>query len=263
MTRRADQIGFSQRVRLEWLEQTANLVLAGNDNAAVNEALQELLKDKVSVGGQAKGCNRNKIISILRKIWVSTPEELIPLRNDALAFLSTQSSSLSPHQLSVAIHWGMVMAVYPFWSGVATQTGRLLGLQGSAAAAHIQRRVREQYGERETVSRAARRVLRSYLDWGVLKESGLKGIYSAGLPLPIEDPRMIAWLVEASLHARENGPASLKDLIDSPSLFPFKIKPIHAESILTISARLDHSRYGLDVDMIMLRKQSTKGMEES
>ena len=29
MTRRSDQIGFSQRVRLEWLEQTANLVLAG------------------------------------------------------------------------------------------------------------------------------------------------------------------------------------------------------------------------------------------
>ena len=53
MTRRTNQIGFSQRVRLEWLEQTANLILAGNDKAAVNDALQELLKDKVSVGGQA------------------------------------------------------------------------------------------------------------------------------------------------------------------------------------------------------------------
>ena len=30
MTKRTEQIGFSQRVRLEWLEQTANLVLAGN-----------------------------------------------------------------------------------------------------------------------------------------------------------------------------------------------------------------------------------------
>jgi len=54
-----------------------------------------------------------------------------------------------------------------------------LRLQGSAAAAHVQRRVREQYGERETVSRAARRVLRSYLDWGVLQETGAKGVYSA------------------------------------------------------------------------------------
>ena len=40
MTRRTDQIGFSQRVRLEWLEQTANLILAGNDKAAVNEGME-------------------------------------------------------------------------------------------------------------------------------------------------------------------------------------------------------------------------------
>jgi len=259
MTRRSDQIGFSQRVRLEWLEQTANLVLAGNDKAAVNEALQELLKDKVSVGGCSKGSNRNKVISILRKIWVTTPDDLIPLRNDGLAFLSTQSSVLSPHQLSVAIHWGMVMAVYPFWSGVATQTGRLLRLQGSAAAAHIQRRVREKYGERETVSRAARRVLRSYLDWGVLQETSTKGIYSAGATLAIDDSRLIAWLVEASLRARANGSAPLKDLIDSPSLFPFRIKPVHAENLVAASSRLDLLRHGLDDDLVMLRKQTTKG----
>ena len=259
MTRRTDQIGFSQRVRLEWLAQTANLVLAGNDKAAINEALQELLKDKVSVGGLSKGSNRNKTISILRKVWVTTPEELIPLRNDGLSFLSTQSSSLTPHHLSIAIHWGMVMAVYPFWSCVATQTGRLLRLQGSAAAAHVQRRVREQYGERETVSRAARRVLRSYLDWGVLQETGTKGIYSAGATLAIDDSRLIAWLAEAFLHARANGSAPLKDLIDSPSFFPFRIKPVRAENLVAASSRLDLLRHGLDDDLIMLRKQTTKG----
>jgi len=260
MTRRTDQIGFSQRVRLEWLEQTANLVLAGNDKAAINEALQELLKDKVSVGGISKGSNRNKTISILRKVWVSTPEELIPLRNDGLSFLSTQSSSPTPHHLSIAIHWGMVMAVYPFWSGVAAQTGRLLRLQGSAAAAQVQRRVREQYGERETVSRAVRRVLRSYVDWGVLQETGAKGIYSAGATLlAIDDSRLIAWLAEASLHARANGSAPLKDLNDSPSLFPFRIKPVHAESLVAVSSRLDLLHHGLDDDLVMLRKQTTKG----
>lgn len=259
MTRRTDQIGFSQRVRLEWLEQTANLILAGNNKAAVNDALQELLKDKVSVGGNSKGSNRNKIISILRTVWVNPPEELVSLRDDGLNFLSSQSAALSPHHLSVAIHWGMAMAVYPFWSGVATQTGRLLRLQGSAAAAHVQRRVREQYGERETVSRAARRVLRSYLDWGVLQETGAKGIYSAGTTLAVEDSRLIAWLAEASLHARANGSAPLKDLIDSPSLFPFRIKPVHAESLMAAAPRLDFLRHGLDDDLVMLRKPTTKG----
>jgi len=259
MTHRRNQIGFTQRVRLEWLEKTANLVLAGNDKAAVNEALHELLKDKVSVGGFSKGSNRNKVISILRKVWVTTPEEIIPLRNDGLAFLSSRSASLNSHHMSVAIHWGMVMAVYPFWSDVATQTGRLLRLQGSAAAAQIQRRVREQYGERESVSRAARRVLRSYLDWGVLQETGIKGIYSAGVTLAVDETCLIAWLVEASLHARAGGSAPLKELIDSPSLFPFRIKPVHAESLVAVSSRLDFLHHGLDDDLVVLRKRKANG----
>ena len=216
MTRRTDQIGFSQRVRLEWLEQTANLVLAGNDKAAVNDALQELLKDKVSVGGQAERGNREKIITILLKVWLTVPSELESLRVEGLELLKRV-----PRRDHLAIHWGMVMAVYPFWSGVATQVGRLLRLQGSAAAAHVQRRVREQYGERETVSRAARRVLRSYLDWGVLQETGTKGIYTAGTTLAVDDSRLIAWLAEASLHARANGSARLTDLKKAQAYFRF------------------------------------------
>jgi hypothetical protein len=249
MSKRVDQIGFSQRVRLEWLEQTANLVLAGNDKAAVNEALQELLKDKVSVGGQAERGNREKIITILLKAWVTAPTGLESLRMDGLELLKRV-----PRRDHLAIHWGMVMAVYPFWSGVAVQVGRLLRVQGSAAAAHVQRRVREQYGERETVSRAARRVLRSYLDWCVLRETGTKGIYTAGTRLPIEDSRLIAWLAEASLHARANGSAPLRELIDSPSFFAFQIKPMHADSLVAASSRLDILRHGLDEDLVMLRK---------
>ena len=254
MTRRTDQIGFSQRVRLEWLEQTANLVLAGNDKAAVNDALQELLKDKVSIGGQAERGNREKIITILLKTWLTVPSELELLRIEGMELLKR-----IPRRDHLAIHWSMVMAVYPFWSGVAVQVGRLLRLQGSAAAAHVQRRIREQYGERETVSRAARRVLRSYLDWGVLQETGTKGVYCAGTKLAVDDSRLIAWLAEASLHARANGLAQLKDLIDSPSFFPFRIKPIRAEILVAASSRLDILRHGLEDDLVMLRKPSTKG----
>ena len=257
MTRRTDQIGFSQRVRLEWLERTANLVQAGDDKAVANAALQELLKDKVSVGGQAERGNREKVITILLKTWLTVPGELQALRDDGLYLLKR-----APQSDHLAIHWGMVTASYPFWSGVATQAGRLLRLQGSTAAAHVQRRVREQYGERETVSRAARRVLRSFLDWGVLQETGSKGIYTSGITISVKDPRLIAWLAEAALHARANGSATLRDLLDSPSFFPFRIKPIQAESVRAASPRLDILRHGLDDDLVMLRKPTAMRKEE-
>jgi len=248
MSKRINQIGFSQRIRVDWLEQTANLVLAGNDKTSVNEALQKLLIDKVSVGGQAARGNREKIITILLKVWLTTPKKLLFLRKDGLELLNVM-----PRSIHLVIHWGMVMAVYPFWAGVATQVGRLLRLQDSAVAAQVQRRVREQYGERETVSRAARRVLRSFMDWGVLQDTEQKGVYQTGTSLLIDDNRLIAWLAEAFLHSRGGDPFPLKDFLESPSLFPFQIKLIHARNIVTSSNRLEILRHGLDDDLLMLK----------
>ncbi len=101
-------------------------------------------------------------------------------------------------------------------------------------------------------------MLRSYLDLGVLQETGARGIHSAGITLAIEDPRLIAWLAEASLLVRANVSAPLKDLIGSPSLFPFRIRPVHAESLVAASSRLDLLRHGLDDDLVMLRVDHRK-----
>ena len=255
MTRnRFTQIGLDRHVRLAWLEKVSSLVLAGNDSASIKSILQSDLQGAFrSTNTDVRG-SIDKTITILLKIWLTVPSELASLRVDGLELLKRL-----PQHDHLAIHWGMVMAVYPFWSGVAIQVGRLLRLQGSVAAAQVQRRVREQYGERETVSRRARYALRSYLDWGVLQETDQKGVYSTGTALAVDDSRLIAWLVEASLHARANGTAPVKDLIDGPSLFPFRIKPVHAESLVAASSRLDLLRHGLDDDLVMLRKQTTQG----
>ena len=152
----------------------------------------------------------------------------------------------------IIVHWGMVLAVYPFWGSVAAHAGRLLRLQGTATAAHVQRRVKEQYGERETASRAARRVLRSFIDWGVMNETQDKGVYAQGNQYSIQDPRLIAWLVEASLCARANSSAAIKDLLDNPITFPFRLAHISTEQLVSLSPRLDILRHGLDDDLVML-----------
>ena len=251
---RFTQIGLDRHVRLEWLEKVSSLVIAENDSVSIKSILQSDLQGAFrSTNTDVRG-SIDKTITVLLKIWLTIPSELSSLHLDGLELLKSL-----PQQDHLAIHWGMVMAVYPFWSGVAIQVGRLLRLQGSVAVAQVQRRVCEQYGERETVSRRARYTIRSYLDWGVLQETGAKGIYSGGTTLAVDDSRLIAWLAEASLHARANGSAPLKDLIDSPSLFPFRIKPVHAESLVAASSRLDLLRHGLDDDLVMLRKQTPKG----
>ena len=250
MNGRENQIGFSQRIRLEWFEQTANLLLAGNDKDQINDSLQHLLRDRVSVGGESVRGSREKVITILLKTWINVPRELEKLRDDGLQMLRSVA-----REDRIAVHWGMTLAVYPFWGAVAAHAGRLLRLQGTAAAAHVQRRVREEYGERETVSRAARRVLRSFIDWGVLSETCDKGVYVQGKQFLVEEPKLIAWMVEASLHSCLNGSAATKYLLDSPNIFPFRLTHISADHLASLSPRLDILRHGLNDDLVMLREE--------
>ncbi|MGB9713109.1 MAG: hypothetical protein ACP5SG_03880 [Dissulfurimicrobium sp.] len=254
MITRSTQIGFSQRVRLEWLERTANLVLAGNDKESIYSALQELLHDKLSVGGNAERGNREKVITILMKIWVNPSVGLRPLQSDGLKLLSSL-----PREDHIVVHWGMTMAVYPFWGAVAAIVGRLLRLQGTASHAQVRRRVMEQYGQRPTVKDSVRRVLRSMVDWGVLRDAKTQdarradGTYVPGRSLAITQVELIAWLVEAFLHAHPNGSVALETFLDSTSLFPFRLKPVSAAHLVAVSRRLDVLRHGLDQDLIMLR----------
>ncbi len=250
MIGRRSQIGFNQRIRLDWLEQTANLILAGNDKTSINDSLQDLLIDKVSVGGKSVRGNREKVITILVKTWLTVPREREELRDKGLEILQKL-----PHKDRIAVHWCMVLAAYPFWGVVAEHTGRLLRLQGTAAAAHVQRRVREQYGERETTSRAARRVLRSFIDWGVLDETHNKGVYGYGHQYRVEEPELIAWMVEASLRARSNGSAAIRDLLSSPTIFPFRLARVSAKHLACVSPRVHILRHGLTDELVMLRKE--------
>jgi len=247
---RKQQIGFSQRIRLEWLETVANLVLAGNDEKTIYEALQDLLKDKLSVGSNAQRGNRKKTISILMKIWARPPKYLRNFHQDGLKLLK----DFHPDE-HLPLHWGMVIAVYPFFGAVALQTGRLLRLQGTVSPAPVFRRLKEQYGERETVLRAARRVLRSFIDWGVLKETEKKGVYVRGNVQNISKPKLIAWMIEAYLHSQTNGNTELRSIIQSPIFFPFSFKEV--QSILKISfPRIELLTNSMDQQLVYLKSRS-------
>lgn len=147
------------------------------------------------------------------------------------------------------------MASYPFFGAVAETVGRLMRLQGTCAAAQIQRRIREHLGERETVARAARRILRCFVDWGVLQETREKGVYQASPARPVQDKQFAAWLVEAALLAQGTDTSVLQTLLQTPTLFPFRIPRLYAAD-LEGQGRVEIFRQGLDEDMVAWRAPS-------
>ena len=243
-------VGLSQRIRLEWLEQTAALAREGNGRAAVYDALEQMLADELSVGSNTRRNSRAKTIIILLKIWLDGPPRVAELRQAGQVLLGALSS---PGRL--AIHWGMTQAVYPFWGAVATCVGRLLRLQGAASACQVQRRMREMYGDRETVSHATNRVLRSYVDWGVLADAESRGVYEASTSLEAASPKLAAWLAEALLTGHVHS-ASPMHLLGHPSLFPFSNAPTDGRDLVAHSSRLELLQ-GIDDDLVMLRPRSS------
>ena len=245
---RPRQVGIDRVVKLSWIDVAASLSQGGMAPSAVKKALQtELAGSFRSTRTDVRG-SIDKTITILMKIWVAPRSELSELQQQGLQILSGL-----PRRNTCVVHWGMLSAAYPFWFDVAIQTGRLLKLQGTAAATQVQRRIREQYGERETVSRRVRYVLRSFVDWDLVRDSETAGVYVPGTISRVEDARVTAWLAEVILRSQDLSAIPVNGVFDSPGLFPFTFHPYSAREIVDASSRLDVIRQGLDSDLLVLR----------
>lgn len=251
MTRK-QQIGFSQRIRLDWLEYTANLILAGNSRDEIIVALTERLREALSVGNNPERGNRDKAITILGRVWVTVPKDVQTIRDEGLELL--QHSDENDRML---VHWCMCMAAYPFFGTVAEATGRLLRLQGFVGAAQVQRRLREQFGERETVARAARRILRAFIDWGVLLEAHERGLYRGASIHSVDSGALVVWAAKAMLSSTSNHFRSPSALLLGPHLFPFEI-PLPSRRELEACKGIEIVHHGPDQEILLSRAKQNR-----
>lgn len=244
---RSNKVGFDRFIRLEWLDQVAGLAANGASRSDIAAALDADLRAAFPTAGEGSRNARDKVLTVLLCTWAIVPLNVVGFRDDGLGLLRSSTSSST-----LAIHWGMLLAAYPFFGEVASTAGSLLRLQGSFSAGQLQRRMRERYGERETVVRAARRVLQSMADWGALAEPGEHGIYSE-TPFRIDvDASLSPWLIEAALRGDRALASSFTALLRKPSLFPLNLNGLKVGQ-LAGNSRLEIVRQSLDDDLVLLR----------
>ena len=250
MGKRHESIGIKQVIRFEWMQKTVNLLLAGLDAKKIRQELHEFLADKKGNGSKGERSDQTRTFAVnnLMKIWVSPDSELIFLRDASLSSMRENSS------MALAVHWGMISAVYPFWFNVARQTGRLLALQEQVTQMQIIGRMKEQYGDRQTVSRYAKYVLRSFVAWGVLKDSKTKGCYEKTPVLSITDGNQAILMLESALMAGLESKGVLRLLLNNPAFFPFQFPVIAGDFVSRHNSRIEVVRYGLDEELLKLRE---------
>ena len=117
-------------------------------------------------------------------------------------------------------------------------------------------RLKEQYGDRQTVSRYGRFVVRSFVAWGALRDSKAKGCYEKAPPSRVADPNLTILMFEAALYATPEGKGTLAVLLNNPALFPFQLPVVSGNFLSQHSDRMDVVRYGLDDELLKLASTS-------
>ncbi len=252
MATRRQIIGFDRKIHLNWLDATADWTLGGLSVAKIRSHLEDLLEEQVT--GDGPHSARGKTITVLLHIWCLVPDQLIPVRDGALALLRKRSG-----RDRLPLHWGMCLSTYPFFRDVVATTGRLLGLQGRAALSQITRRTAESWGERSTVARATQRVVRSLVEWGMLTETEERGVFAAAPRIDVGNRDGIGpWLIEAAISNSDRRALPLRSLLTSAAFFPFVLHLSPRE--LACSSRLEVHRHGLDEDVVVLRGKPSTGI---
>ncbi len=120
----------------------------------------------------------------------------------------------------------------------------------------------EAWGERSTVTRAVQRVIRSFVEWGVLQETADLGVFAPAPKISAANGDQIGpWLIEAGISNTERRAGTLSEIVSDPAFYPFILKVLPRE--VEERHRLELHRQGLDEDLVVLRRTFDEGDLES
>ena len=245
MSKRHDKVGIKQGLRIEWLDKALDLRLAGLSNAEVRDELINYMSSRLDSGARGeRGETTTKIaVSMLMNVWGNVASDIEPLQEKALSLVDVNR---------ICCHWAMISAAYPFWYQVAQQTGRLLFLQEQTTKAQIIQKIRENYGDRSSVIRSARRVVQGFIGLDVL--SNIDDSNQLGLVKPvILDSKCAVLLFESALYAEREGKLALASMRSNPAFFPFQIPIVTSGIVQNKSNLIDVNLFSFNDELLKLK----------
>jgi hypothetical protein len=240
--RKKIEIAFRRKVRAIWLEQ--GMALAAKE-VPWKDAKPSLVEEVATENTGAETIR--KVLEHIRRIWFEPPRDSMALRSQALELFRADNS----RDARFLLNWGMTIAAYPFVGSVGEALGRLLKLQNEARRADVQRRLREQYGDRDFVNRITRYVISSFLDWGIVAEKKRTGIYVSGKKVQPKASEHLAWIAEAVLISRRENQMTLSQIHHHPILFPLAAQAFNGFTLRS-NPRLKIARQGMNEEVVFI-----------
>ena len=179
---------LDRALTVDLLDVALRVATSTNGNPGARRVLSVALRDHVSAQeaeGKTKKC--------LSRVWVAPPE---PARQMIRWAIDNQAEAGARS----ALHFGAILATFPFAGAVAAAAGRQLHLDGKVDPAQVKANVRAAHGDRSTIEVGARKVLTTMRYLGLL-EGPDGGPFTVGAK-PALSPKFSGWLLHALLLSR-------------------------------------------------------------
>lgn len=209
MTKPSYGMLLDRGLTLEQLELSRRIAIGDPDPRSNRRQLTIALRDLVSdqeAEGKTKKC--------LTRVWLNPPREAAEMIAWARRF--DASPSLLP-----LLHFGAVLATFPFAGAVARVLGQHIETDGHAEAARVRSEVRRSLGDRSSIDVAARKTYTTFRNLGIIRQSGQLLVAP---PEPVQVPRSLdGWLSHAILLTRNAESLPTTSLRNAPELLGMQL----------------------------------------
>lgn len=227
MTERSYGMLLDRGLTLAQLEMARRVAIANPDPRSNRRQLTIALRDLVSdqeAEGKTKKC--------LTRVWLNPPAE-------AAEMIAWARPFDGPSSVLPLLHFGAVLATFPFAGVVARVLGQHIQTDGHAEAAQVRAEVRRSLGDRSSVDVAARKAYTTFRNLGIVCQTGQ---VLEGAAEPSHVPASLGpWLSHAVLLTRQAESLPTSSLRNAPELLGIELPSAPARDYPLLEA---HSHAG-------------------
>lgn len=202
---------LDRALTVELLDVALRVATEHADDPEVRQLLGVALRDYVT-----RQEAENKTRKILTRVWVAPPPEARPMIEWAISHQDEMADRR-------ALHYGALLATFPFFGSISGAVGRQIRIDGVADRASVRNHARTTFGERAFIDAGAAKSLKTLRHLNLI-EGPMNGPYvvnqRASVPAAFS-----SWFLHALMLTRQLDSLSAGELSRAPELAFVRVDP--------------------------------------
>lgn len=208
----AKAIGLSRKIKLQWLNKAVDLL----DENLSEEEYKTKMNEYLSFEIESPIVLR-KTREILMRVWFYEDDtDVRAIRKDALDLIKIYPD------YDVAIHWCMLLTVYPVFADLSRLMGRIAEFNDVVTLSQLKQKLYDEWGERSTLYHSTDKIIATIKDLGVIT-SDKPGNYTIVKHI-LTKLNVVNFMVRVAMKIDGNCYYTFADLNAISFLYPFEFK---------------------------------------